>query len=94
MTAQGLTAAGSSRGWRRTRAAILDRDRYTCMRPLPDGGVCGELATTAGHIVPRVLGGDDSWANLRAECASCNYGDGGWLAALSHSRGPPRYSRW
>jgi 5-methylcytosine-specific restriction endonuclease McrA len=88
-----VSDAGSTTRWRRTRAVVLDRDRRRCQVPMPDGGVCGEYADTAGHIVPRVQGGTDALTNLRAECRAHNFSAG---AALSNrARPPPRApSRW
>jgi 5-methylcytosine-specific restriction endonuclease McrA len=34
--------------------------------------ICRGTATTADHITPRSLGGDDQLANLRPACRSCN----------------------
>jgi len=81
-----LTAAGSTPRWRRTRAAILDRDRWRCQ-------LCGRPATTVGHIRARRDGGDDRWSNLRAECAPCNY-RGGADMTNSRARPPPTPTRW
>jgi 5-methylcytosine-specific restriction protein A len=69
-----LTRRGSTARWRRIREAILVRDHHTCMRPV-DGHLCGAHATTVGHIVRREHGGTDEPVNLRAECATCNYGE-------------------
>jgi len=87
-----LTPTGSTREWRATRLAILQRDRWLCRVPLPDGGLCLAHANTCGHIIARCAGGDDRWINLRAECAAHNYSAGARLA-----RPPPnvrRDTRW
>lgn len=66
-------------------AAVLDRDGYRCQMPRdPYGGgrVCGRVATTADHIVPRALGGSHAMSNLRAACERCNKSAGGKLGAL------------
>jgi 5-methylcytosine-specific restriction endonuclease McrA len=76
-----LTGRGSTSRWRRIRLAILNRDGWRCRVPLADGGPCGRPARTAGHILARIDGGGDTWANLRAECAWHNYRGGGLLAA-------------
>lgn len=34
--------------------------------------ICGGAAATADHVIPRSKGGDDSQANLRPACLSCN----------------------
>lgn len=69
-----LRSTGSTRGWRRLRALVLDRDGHRCKLPRPDGrpGECGAFATHVDHVVPRKRGGQDVPANLRAACASCN----------------------
>ena len=78
-----LTKNGSTRKWRRIAKAILRRDNYTCHW-------CGAHATTADHINPRALGGDDNPANLVAACTTCNYRRGGQLAqALRRTKTEP-----
>lgn len=74
------TRPGSTRRWRRIRAAVLTRDRYTCQHPQP-WGICGRVATDAAHIVPWHLGGTDTMTNLRAECTKCNRGEGHAISA-------------
>ena len=61
---------GSTRKWRKLRAAILRRDNHTC-------AWCGAHATTVDHITPRDLTQDDSPTNLVAACTTCNYRRGG-----------------
>lgn len=62
----GLTSKGSTRAWRKVRAAVLVRDRYLCRW-------CGGPATTADHYpVPRKFGGPDELWNLVAACLPCN----------------------
>lgn len=62
-------ARGSTRAWRRLRAAVLERDGHVCQVRL----VCdGAPATHVDHIVPVVDGGRDDPGNLRAACAACN----------------------
>lgn len=61
---------GSSRAWRRLRAAVLARDRYRCRR-------CGQGASPgheleAHHVIPRALGGRDHTANLVTLGRSCH----------------------
>jgi len=50
-----------------TKRNILKRDRYTCQ-------YCGtrEGPMTVDHVVPRVLGGKDTWENLVCACVRCN----------------------
>lgn len=82
---------GSTRAWRRVRPYVLARDGATCRKPKGDG-ICGAPATTAGHIIPRCDGGTDDPANLRAECAACNYAGGAELA--NRNRPPVRPNLW
>jgi 5-methylcytosine-specific restriction endonuclease McrA len=59
---------GSTRAWRRVRAAVLLRDRGTCQLQLPG---CTGLATCVHHTRGRAVTGDDpGW--LVASCAHCN----------------------
>jgi 5-methylcytosine-specific restriction enzyme A len=83
------TARGSTRAWRKLRAAVLERDAWRCQRPVP-GGVCGAPANTAGHITARIHGGTDTLSNIRAECAAHNYADGALLRRIPSGR----RSRW
>ena len=59
---------GSTRAWRKLRAAVLLRDGYRCQLKL-DG--CEGTATHAHHTKGRAVTGDDP-AHLVAACASCN----------------------
>lgn len=89
MTRRGWASRGSTRAWRMLRASVLERDNHTCQVPTV-GGICGQPATTAGHLIPRAHGGSDELANLRAECIQHNCGDGAAIA-----RGPQRTGwRW
>lgn len=63
-------SGGSSRAWRRLRAATLARDGRRCRR-------CGRGAylgheLEAHHVVPRALGGPDHTANLVTLGRSCH----------------------
>jgi len=49
-----------------TRAALMHRDRFRC-------AYCGAKADTVDHVVPRSRGGDHSWENCVAACATCNH---------------------
>jgi 5-methylcytosine-specific restriction endonuclease McrA len=64
-----------TRAWRRIRAVVLYRDRYLCQLEYPG---CLGVATHCDHVLPLRFGGDNSLANLRAACQSCNLrrGDG------------------
>lgn len=61
-----LTKKGSTRRWRKLRAAVLARDRGICH-------LCGRGgARSVDHLVPRAHGGSDDMANLAAAHLSCN----------------------
>uniref|UniRef100_A0A6S9XGW0 HNH nuclease domain-containing protein n=1 Tax=Chrysotila carterae TaxID=13221 RepID=A0A6S9XGW0_CHRCT len=48
-----------------SKGKVLLRDNYRCQ-------YCGAAAATVDHVVPRSKGGEKSWLNLVACCASCN----------------------
>lgn len=50
-----------------SRRAILARDNYTCQ-------YCGHVSRdlTVDHVIPRRMGGEDTWENLVACCRRCN----------------------
>lgn len=48
-----------------SRQGVLVRDRHRC-------AYCGRRATTVDHLVPRSLGGGDTWLNTVAACAEDN----------------------
>lgn len=48
-----------------SRRGVLIRDRHRC-------AYCGRRATTVDHVVPRSLGGADTWLNTVAACAADN----------------------
>ena len=74
-------AKGSTRKWRQLRLHVLDRDQYRCQQHMWSTGLpCGRYADTAGHIIAKVHGGQDTPANLQAECRAHNYSEGGRLA--------------
>ena len=65
-----LKKSGSTTAWRRLRQIVINRDQC-CQR-------CGsEERLTVDHIVPRILGGDDSMSNLQVLCSTCNSSKGG-----------------
>jgi 5-methylcytosine-specific restriction endonuclease McrA len=74
-------SSGSTSAWRRTRAAVLARDGWTCQhcgrhihpRCLVTG--CPTCAHV-DHVTPRSRGGSDDPSNLVASCARCNLGRG------------------
>jgi len=49
------------------RTEIFNRDRYTCQ-------YCGKETRqlTLDHVVPRYRGGQHTWENVVAACATCN----------------------
>lgn len=55
-----------------TRKEIFRRDGYACQ-------YCGKHTTnlTIDHIVPRHLGGMQTWTNVVAACSMCNHKKGG-----------------
>jgi hypothetical protein len=72
-----LSKRGSTRRWRKIRAAVLARDRHTCQ-------CCGAPATEVDHIIGRRewalsdrKGWVDSPGNLAASCLPCNRAKGG-----------------
>jgi 5-methylcytosine-specific restriction endonuclease McrA len=70
MALSSLKNNGSTSQWRRIRQTVINRDGC-CQR-------CGtEERLTVDHIVPRVLGGDDSLSNLQVLCSHCNSSKGG-----------------
>ena len=57
--------------WKRIRASILQRDRFTCQ-------YCGAqgVQMECDHIVPISKGGDNDPSNLVAACVPCNRSKG------------------
>ena len=57
----------SSRGaaWEAIRDRVLERDGYRC-------AYCGNEATEADHVIPKVKGGTDTMDNLVSACRRCN----------------------
>jgi len=49
------------------RRNIMRRDRFHCQ-------YCGANSDdlTTDHVIPRSLGGDESWENLVTACTKCN----------------------
>ena len=58
---------GSTRAWRRTRLAVLKRDRYRCQLKLQG---CTTMAHHVHHTKGKAMGDDP--AHLVAACAACN----------------------
>lgn len=48
-----------------SRRGVLVRDGFTC-------SYCGRKADTIDHVIPRALGGANSWENCVAACSKCN----------------------
>ncbi|GAB7144423.1 hypothetical protein LRC484719_30160 [Mycobacterium riyadhense] len=59
---EGSTRGGSTRQWRKIRAAKL---RAT---PICEYVDCRHPATEVDHIMPRAEGGTDDWGNLASLC--------------------------
>jgi 5-methylcytosine-specific restriction endonuclease McrA len=78
---------GSTRAWRRVRAAVLVRDGHRCQLRLPE--VCTGRATHVHHTLGRAVTGDDP-AHLVASCGPCNLTTGDPRAADP----PPRPAAW
>ncbi len=57
---------------RLTKREILRRDEYTCQ-------YCGQHVSilTIDHVIPRRMGGTDTWENLVTACPACNHRKGG-----------------
>ena len=77
-----------------TRRNVLKRDRYACQ-------YCGARTgpMTTDHVVPRSLGGADSWTNLVCACIRCNNRKGSRtpeqadMALARPPRRPHRYTQ-
>lgn len=77
------------------RREILRRDNFTCQ-------YCGKhtQALTIDHIIPRHLGGQQTWNNVVAACPACNHAKGGRLLSeaglnlLHPPREPSRAARY
>lgn len=73
-----------------TRREIFRRDHYTCQ-------YCGihASALTVDHVIPRHLGGLETWENLVTACSLCNHRKGGHtleesgMRLLRPPKGPP-----
>jgi hypothetical protein len=84
-TGHGLTAK-----YRKLRPQVLARDGYRCLCPGCGkcDGWCKRRAGTVDHIRPRLEGGTDTLANLRACCLSCNSSLGARTAHRHRNRHP------
>lgn len=63
-------------GWAALRAAVFERDRFTCT-------YCGEQdgPLDCDHVLPVALGGVSTMENLVAACAPCNRSKGARLVS-------------
>lgn len=77
---------GSTRAWRRTRRAVLERDRYRCRLQLPG---CTGRANHVHHLAGKAQGDDPS--KLVAACKSCNLKTGD---PTRHDPDPRPWSGW
>lgn len=48
-----------------SKAGVLLRDKEKC-------AYCGKKASTIDHVIPRAIGGKNSWDNCVAACLKCN----------------------
>ncbi len=64
-----------------SRREIFRRDNYTCQ-------YCGKhtLDLTVDHVLPRHLGGEQTWTNVVAACSMCNHRKGGRTLEEAHMR--------
>lgn len=55
-----------------SRREVFRRDNFTCQ-------YCGKHSAmlTIDHVIPRSRGGEHTWTNVVAACASCNHHKGG-----------------
>jgi len=77
------------------RRSIMLNTRNVCARDRHICAYCGNHADTVDHIVPRALGGKNTWENVVAACRRCNSKKGqrtldelGWT--LGHTPYRPR----
>ena len=47
------------------KTLVHERDNWVC-------AYCGQRGTTIDHIVPKCLGGAETWDNVITACSSCN----------------------
>lgn len=83
----GAWTSGSTRAWRRTRAAVLVRDGHRCQLRPPG---CTLVATHVHHTRGRAVTGDDP-AYLVAACEHCNLAIGD---PARHDPEPRPMTRW
>ena len=78
------------------RGNIYTRDGYRCQLQItPEckraGGKVGISELTIDHVVPKSLGGPNSWANVATSCKACNWRKGA-NASIRPSKDPARPS--
>lgn len=65
------------------RRNIFGRDRNTCQ-------YCGKRFSTMDlsldHVIPRSMGGQNSWSNIVCACTKCNVKKGGRTPKLAHMK--------
>jgi 5-methylcytosine-specific restriction endonuclease McrA len=70
-----------------SRREVFARDAYTCQ-------YCGKhtRSLTLDHVLPRSMGGRDTWDNLVSACAQCNHRKGNRTPEQARMRlvRPPR----
>jgi len=71
-----------------TKRNIIKRDNHLCQ-------YCGKKigVMTADHVIPKALGGDDTWENLVCACLECNNKKGNQtplVAGMKLTRKPKR----
>jgi len=78
-----------------SRREVFRRDDYTCQ-------YCGRktLNLTVDHVLPRHLGGRQSWTNMVTACPTCNHQKGGRrleesrMSLLAIPREPPASAKY
>lgn len=77
-----------TRQWRTLRAAVLERDNYTCI-------ACGGVANTADHRIPISKGGAPlDPENVDAMCSDCNTKKSDKLTGQLHDWINPVWLDW
>ena len=69
-------------GFDNRKAAVLFRDSYVCQYCGINCIEAGKIATV-DHVIPKALGGTDTFLNLVTACYECNAKKGNWLSACN-----------